>query len=68
MMRATLVASLMLTAVSLTPLLGQQGRRNMTPEERARFQAEQERQYQEEMAAPRPIEALNSVCLAAEYA
>ena len=35
MMRTTLAATLLLTAVSLTPLLGQQGRRNLTPEERA---------------------------------
>ncbi len=60
-MHTTFVATLLLTALSATAALGQQGRRNMSPEERARFQAEQERQYQEEMRAPRPIEALNSV-------
>jgi len=39
----------------------QQRQGNLTPEERARRQAEQERQFQEELKEPRPIEALNSV-------
>jgi creatinine amidohydrolase/Fe(II)-dependent formamide hydrolase-like protein len=39
----------------------QQGRQNVSPEERARRQAEQERQYQEEIRSPRPVDALNSV-------
>jgi len=46
----------------LTPIAAaQQGRQTLSPEERARRQVEQERQYQEEMRSPRPIEALNSV-------
>ncbi len=39
----------------------QRGRGNMTEEERARRQAEQARELQEELRSPRPIEALNSV-------
>jgi creatinine amidohydrolase/Fe(II)-dependent formamide hydrolase-like protein len=42
------------------PLAAQQ-RQPPTPEERARRAAEQEREIQEALAAPRPIEALNSV-------
>jgi creatinine amidohydrolase/Fe(II)-dependent formamide hydrolase-like protein len=52
------LASLLSTA----PLAAQQ-RADMTPEERARRQAEREREYQEEMAAPRPIEAFDTVWL-----
>lgn|SRR5574341_13871 len=37
--------------------------RTMTPEERARQQAEQERRVQEQLKAPRPIDAVNSVWL-----
>ena len=51
-----IVATLVLTA-GLGTTEAQQGRRNMTPEERARRQAEQEQM----MRMPRPIEALNSV-------
>jgi len=48
--------------VALTTVAGaQQPRQNLSPEERARRQAEQERRYQEEIRSPRPIEALNSV-------
>ncbi len=39
----------------------QRDRGNMTEEERARRQAEQARELQEELRSPRPIEALNSV-------
>ncbi|MCI0436042.1 MAG: creatininase family protein [Gemmatimonadetes bacterium] len=43
-----------------TPALAQ-ARGNLTAEERARQQAEQERRLQEELRAPRPIDAFDSV-------
>ena len=56
------------TAAALVVAMGlaasadaQQGRGNLSPEERARRAAEAARQLEEEMKAPRPIEALNSV-------
>jgi creatinine amidohydrolase/Fe(II)-dependent formamide hydrolase-like protein len=56
------------TAAALVVTMGvasaadaQQGRRNISPEERARREAEAARQLEEEMNTPRPIEALNSV-------
>lgn len=54
-------AALVVTGALLLPasLSGQQ--REPTPEERARYMAEMERQYQADMARERPIEALNSV-------
>ena len=60
-MKRTLCSAILLSTVSATTALAQQGRRQMTDEERAQFRAEQERQLQEEMRQPRPIEALNSV-------
>jgi hypothetical protein len=51
-----------LAFVTGTSALGaQQERRVLSPEERARRQAEQERERQEMMRMQRPIEALNSV-------
>ena len=62
MRRALTLATVLGLVMGLATVAeARQGRRNMSPEERARFQAEQERQLQEEMRAPRPIEALNSV-------
>jgi creatinine amidohydrolase/Fe(II)-dependent formamide hydrolase-like protein len=40
---------------------GQGGRGNVSAEERARRQAEQQRQLEEQLRQPRPIDALNSV-------
>jgi creatinine amidohydrolase/Fe(II)-dependent formamide hydrolase-like protein len=62
-MRNTLVGTLAVAcALGLAPIVvAQQGRQSVSPEERARRQAEQERQYQEEIRSPRPIDALNSV-------
>jgi creatinine amidohydrolase/Fe(II)-dependent formamide hydrolase-like protein len=51
----------LLALAAAAPVAGQQNRQNPSPEERARRQAEQERQLQEALRAPRPIEALNSV-------
>ena len=50
----------LLFATVATAASAQQGR-NMTPEQRAQFLAEQERQLQQDFATPRPIDALNSV-------
>lgn len=60
MRKAALAVTALVLAVGLTPLARAQ-QRTMTPEERARQQAEQERRYQEEMKAPRPIEAVNAL-------
>lgn len=63
-MRRALTAALTLTALPVFFALGgpagaiAQERPSLTPEQRA---AERERQLQEELAAPRPIEALESV-------
>lgn len=55
---------LLALVLGLAPsLMAQQGRPQLSPEEQARRQAERERQFQEELVAPRPIEALNSVWL-----
>ena len=56
-----IVIALGLVTALAAPTAAQQRRGNMSPEERARRQAEQERQLQEEMRQPRPIEALSSV-------
>ncbi|MGI9628720.1 MAG: creatininase family protein [Longimicrobiales bacterium] len=53
-------AALVLLAVLVPAVSAQQGR-NMTPEQRAQFMAEQERRLQEDLKSERPIEALNSV-------
>jgi len=50
-------------SILAVPALAAQQRADMTPEERAARQAERERQLQEELAAPRPIEAFDSVWL-----
>ncbi len=55
------LAALVLAIVVTSPSTAQQGRRTVSAEERARRQAEQERERQEMMSMPRPIEALNSV-------
>ncbi|MBI2071832.1 MAG: creatininase family protein [Gemmatimonadetes bacterium] len=56
-----LTLALVVGLASAGPTVAQQ--RALTPEERARQQAEQERRLQEELKAPRPIDALNSVWL-----
>ena len=58
--QSLVVLVLGLTALA-SPAAAQQ--RTMTPEERARQQAEQDRRLQEELKAPRPIEAVQSVWL-----
>ncbi|MFQ5705009.1 MAG: creatininase family protein [Gemmatimonadales bacterium] len=55
------LAALVLATTIATNAAAQQERRNLSPEERARRQAERERLLQEDMRTPRPIEALNSV-------
>ncbi len=57
MKKTLVIVATLVLAAGLGTTEAQQGRRNMTPEERARRQAEQE----EMMRMPRPIEALNSV-------
>ena len=49
-----------LTLITLLPALGQ-AQPNLSPEERARRQAERERRVQEALVAPRPIAAVDSV-------
>ena len=62
MRKAWLFVTAVALAVTLAPQAGaQQGRRNLSPEERARRQAEQERRLQEELQMERPMAALNSV-------
>ena len=61
MKRTGLFVALVALVAILPAPLDAQGRGNLTPEERARREAERERQYQEDLVAPRPIEALNSV-------
>ena len=56
---ALFTATVAAFTLSVGALSAQQ--QEMTPEERARFMEEMERQYQEDMARERPIEALNSV-------
>ena len=48
---------------AMPALAAQQGQPTLTPEERARRRAEQERRLQEDLRAPRPIEGVNSVWL-----
>ncbi len=55
------LAALVLAIVVASPGAAQQGRRIVSAEERARMQAERERERREMMDMPRPIEALNSV-------
>ncbi len=55
------VAATVLVAGLAAPTAAQQRRGNMTPEERARRQAEAAREREEMMRMPNPIEALNSV-------
>ena len=55
------VAALVLAIVVASPGAAQQVRRTVSAEERARMQAERERERREMMDMPRPIEALNSV-------
>lgn len=55
------VGLLALALVAAAPAVAQQGRGNLSPEERARRRAEAERQLQEELRMPRPIPALNSI-------
>lgn len=57
----SVLATLVMLAGPATAAQAQQRRANLTPEERAERQAEQARQLEEELRAPRPIEALNSV-------
>ena len=54
---------LLLMAAAAAPIDAQQqgARRNLSPEERARLQAERERQVQEQLVAPRPIDAVDSI-------
>lgn len=56
----TFIATLSLAAIVASPLTAQQ-RQEMTPEQRAQMRAEAERRTQEALAAPRPIEAFDSV-------
>lgn len=58
--RAVSLTLALVTGLASTALAQQ---RTLTPEERARQQAEQERRLQEELKAPRPIDAVNSVWL-----
>ncbi|HWP36434.1 MAG TPA: creatininase family protein [Gemmatimonadales bacterium] len=63
-MRNASVATLTLVCAALglhVTAQAQQNRQNLSPEERARQQAEAERRLQEELRAPRAIEALNSI-------
>ncbi|MCZ6916924.1 MAG: creatininase family protein [Gemmatimonadetes bacterium] len=55
------IAAVILMLLVVAPAQAQQGRRNISPEERARREAEAARQLEEEMNTPRSIEALNSV-------
>ncbi len=62
MRKAWLFVTAVALAVTLAPQAGaQQGRRNLSPEERARSQAEQQRRLEEELQMERPMAALNSV-------
>lgn len=58
--RAVSLTLALVTGLASTALAQQ---RTLTPEERARQQAEQERRLQEELKAPRPIDAVNSAWL-----
>ena len=61
-MRTVSSAVVTLTLVGcLAAPLAAQGRENLTPEQRAQTQAEAARALQEQLSAPRPIEAFNSV-------
>ena len=55
------VAAIALVAALAPGAAAQQGRGNLSPEERARRQAERELALQEELQMVRPMEALNSV-------
>ncbi len=62
MRKAWLFVTAVVLAVTLAPQAGaQQGQRNLSPAERARREAEQERRLQEELQMERPMAALNSV-------
>ncbi len=56
-----LVLTMVVTVVGVAEAQQRGGRGNLTPEERAARQAEQEAAFQEEMAAVNPIGALDSV-------
>ena len=56
-----LLSALVVCSGVAVPTEAQQRRGNMSPEELARRRAEQAREREEMMRAPRPIEALNSV-------
>ena len=62
MRKARFAVAAVALVVALAPqVAAQQGRGNLSPEERARRQAERERTLQEELHMARPVEALNSV-------
>ncbi len=57
----SVVAAMVLVSTLAAHATAQQGRRNLSPEEQARRQAEQERALQQELQMERPMAALNSV-------
>lgn len=57
----TVVLAAVLASGLAAPLAARQSRETMSAAERARVRAERERHVQEELRAPRPIAALNSV-------
>ncbi len=57
----SVVAAIVLVSILAAHATAQQGRRNLSPEEQARRQAEQERALQQELQMERPMAALNSV-------
>ena len=57
----SVVAAIVLVSTLAAHATAQQGRRNLSPEEQARRQAEQERALQQELQMERPMAALNSV-------
>lgn len=63
MLRRSPVSLVLVLPLVLAPALAAQERADTTPEERAARQADRERRLQEELAAPRPIEAFDSVWL-----
>jgi len=63
LLRALVLSIAVSPALAAPPALAAQQADPPTAEERARRQAERERQLQEELAAPRPIEAFDSVWL-----
>lgn len=58
---AAWIGAAALAALLAVPVQAQQGRGDLTPEQIAERRAERERRIQAELAAPRPIEALESV-------